>query len=485
VSELPVSEAVKFGTSGVRGLVDRLLGGDAGIYTRAFIEHLQRSGLVGEGGSIAVGEDLRPSSAAIGEAVCEAISQAGLMPVRCGVVPTPALACFAIGRGMAAIMVTGSHIPADRNGLKFYRPDGEIDKQDEAAIVQILAEQSSHAVDVRSTGEVAAAEADALAPYRDRYRGFLPNAALAGRRVGIWEQSSVARSLLAEIVTSSGGEPVLFGRSAQFVPVDTEALGATDAARLAAWVESERLDLMISTDADADRPLVIDEKGRQVRGDALGLIAAKFLNAGSVVTPVTSSSGIEAGLSAPVLRTRVGSPFVIAGMAEAVSAGHRNVVGFEANGGFLTGSDIIYSGHVLPALPTRDALLPILCMFIAMGETGAAASEVISGLGLPVALSDRLQNYPVAKGQALMRQLADDAAFCEQFLDGLGAVEGKDATDGVKFFLAEGKIVHFRPSGNAPEMRCYVEAPNRDAAEALLTEGLRRVKAFAPVGVEH
>jgi phosphomannomutase len=222
-----------------------------------------------------------------------------------------------------------------------------------------------------------------------------------------------------------------------------------------------------------------------VRGDALGLIAAKILDAGSVVTPVTSSSGIEAGLSAPVLRTRVGSPFVIAGMAEAVSAGHRHVVGFEANGGFLTGSDIIYSGHLLPALPTRDALLPILCMFIAMGETGAAASEVVSGLGLPVALSDRLQDYPVAKGQALMRQLADDAAFSEHFLDGLGAVEGKDATDGVKFFLEDGKIVHFRPSGNAPEMRCYVEAPNRDAAETLLTEGLRRVKAFAPVGVEH
>lgn len=478
-----MSEAVKFGTSGVRGLADRLLSGDASIYTRAFIEHLQRSGLVAVGGLIAVGEDLRPSSAAIGEAVCSAILRAGLRPVRCGVVPTPALACFAMGRGMAAIMVTGSHIPADRNGLKFYRPDGEIDKQDEAAIVRILAEQGSYAGDSRSTGEVA--EADALAPYRDRYRCFLPNAALAGRRVGIWEQSSVARSLLAEIVTSSGGEPVLLGRSAQFVPVDTEALGATDAARLAAWIVSEQLDLMISTDADADRPLVIDQKGRQVRGDALGLIAAKTLNAGSVVTPVTSSSGIEAGLSAPVLRTRVGSPFVIAGMAEAVSAGHRNVVGFEANGGFLTGSDITYSGHVLPALPTRDALLPILCMFIAMGQTGAPASEVISGLGLPVALSDRLQNYPIAKGQALMRQLANDAAFCEQFLDGLGAAEGKDATDGVKFFLAERMILHFRPSGNAPEMRCYVEAPNRDAAEALLTEGLRRLKAFAPVGVEY
>lgn len=485
MNERSVPEGVKFGTSGVRGPADRLLSGDAGIYTSAFIEHLLRSGLVGEGGSIAIGEDLRPSSPAIGEAVCAAILRAGLKPVRCGVVPTPALACFAMGRDMAAIMVTGSHIPADRNGLKFYRPDGEIDKQDEAAIVHLVAKHAALAVTPQAGGRVAAAEADALAPYRDRYRGFMPSTALSGRRIGIWEQSSVARSLLAEVVSSSGGEPVLLGRSEQFVPVDTEALSPADAARLASWIESEQLDLMISTDADADRPLVIDEKGRQVRGDALGLIAAKILDAGAVVTPVTSSSGIEAGLAAPVLRTRVGSPFVIAGMSDAVSAGHRNIVGFEANGGFLTGSDITYSGHVLRALPTRDAFLPILCLFIALDQTGAAASEVISGLGLPAALSDRLQDYPVAKGQALMRRLVEDEAFSGQFLDGLGPVEGRDTTDGAKFFLRGGAILHFRPSGNAPEMRCYAEASSRDAAEVLLAEGLQRLQAFDSAGGEN
>lgn len=59
----------------------------------------------------------------------------GLRPLACGVVPTPALALYGLNIGAASLMVTGSHIPADRNGIKFCRPDGDIGKQDEMQVL--------------------------------------------------------------------------------------------------------------------------------------------------------------------------------------------------------------------------------------------------------------------------------------------------------------------------------------------------------------
>jgi len=87
-----------------------------------------------------VGRDLQPSSSDIAAQVMAAVGEAGLVAVDAGAVPTPALA-LALGSmraGHAAVMVTGSHIPADRNGLKFCLPTGEIAKTDEAAILAAL-----------------------------------------------------------------------------------------------------------------------------------------------------------------------------------------------------------------------------------------------------------------------------------------------------------------------------------------------------------
>src|SRR5690606_2025930 len=82
-----------------------------------------------------VGRDLRPSSPDLAGVVIAAGRAAGLAVTDCGAVPTPALALAAMDAGAAAVMVTGSHIPADRNGLKFYTPEGEITKAHETAIL--------------------------------------------------------------------------------------------------------------------------------------------------------------------------------------------------------------------------------------------------------------------------------------------------------------------------------------------------------------
>lgn len=133
------SNSLKFGTSGLRGLAVELNGLPAYAYTMAFVQMLAAKGQLQKGDKVFVGRDLRPSSPDIAALAMGAIEDAGFTPVNCGVLPTPALSYYAMGAKAPSIMVTGSHIPDDRNGLKFYRRDGEIDKDDEAASVQPIA----------------------------------------------------------------------------------------------------------------------------------------------------------------------------------------------------------------------------------------------------------------------------------------------------------------------------------------------------------
>jgi phosphomannomutase len=101
-----------------------------------------------------------------------------------------------------------------------------------------------------------------------------------------------------------------------------------------ALVADHALDALVSTDGDGDRPLLADGEGRVVPGDILDQITAAAVGAEVVVTPVSSNSGFDlSGRFARVIRTKIGSPYVIAGMA---AAGGR-VGGYEANGGFLLG----------------------------------------------------------------------------------------------------------------------------------------------------
>ena len=123
---------LKFGTSGLRGLVSELGDAVCAAYATAFLRHMQARHGMPSDGLLLVGQDLRASSPRIAAACMAAAKTLGLSVENCGPLPTPALALRALSLKVPAIMVTGSHIPADRNGLKFYRPDGEIDKADEA-----------------------------------------------------------------------------------------------------------------------------------------------------------------------------------------------------------------------------------------------------------------------------------------------------------------------------------------------------------------
>ncbi|MHB2208321.1 phosphomannomutase [Methylobacterium sp. CM6257] len=463
--------SLKFGTSGLRGLVTDLVGGPSYAYARAFFRSVSADGSRRE---VVIGRDLRDSSPGIAATVADAAAATGFTAIDCGALPTPALALEAMRRGAYAVMVTGSHIPEDRNGLKFYRPDGEITKTDEAAILAALGDA---AVGETGTSVPATPEPDAVARYHQRYRDAFPPEMLKGLRIAVYQQSSVARDLLAELLAGFGAQVTPIGRSQTFVPIDTEAHRPEDIAFIADVMASGDFDALVTTDGDADRPLVADGAGRIVRGDVLGLITARYLGADTVVVPVTAGSALEqSGGFSRVVRTKVGSPFVIAGMEQARGAGARAVVGFEANGGFLLGSDVVIDGKTLAALPTRDAMLPILATLAATRAAGTSLADLVTSLDAGEMASDRLPNTPSERSGAFLARLRE-VGFRRDFLRPIGSPLSVDQQDGIRIGLDGGRTIHFRASGNAPELRCYAEAKSAQDAQDLVRWGLSAAAA--------
>ncbi|MGE8127436.1 phosphomannomutase [Methylobacterium sp. NPDC080182] len=461
--------SLKFGTSGLRGLVTDLVGGPCYAYASAFFRAVS-----GDGPRVVViGRDLRDSSPGLAATVAQAAAANGFAAIECGALPTPALALEAMRRGAFAVMVTGSHIPEDRNGLKFYRPEGEITKADEAAILAALDNCASAALPTAEPEP----EPDAIARYRKRYGDAFPSGSLSGLRVAVYQQSSVARDLLTDLLADLGAQVTPIGRSATFVPIDTEAHRPEDVAFIRDVMASGDFDALVTTDGDADRPLVADGAGGIVRGDVLGLITARFLGADTVVVPVTAGSALEkSGGFRAVVRTKVGSPFVIAGMEQAPRAGAGAIVGFEANGGFLLGSDVTLAGGVLAALPTRDAVLPILATLAALRSGDTSLAELVTALKAGEMASDRLPETPSERSDAFLARLCD-TAFRSAFLQPVGSPQAVDQQDGVRIGLDGGRSIHFRASGNAPELRCYAEAPSGHEAQDLVRWGLAAAAA--------
>jgi phosphomannomutase len=467
--------SLKFGTSGLRGLVVELNGVPAFAYTRAFAEMLKEDGSAAAARNVVlVGRDLRESSPSIAQLCCAALREAGLVPLDCGALPTPALAYHGMRFGLPAIMVTGSHIPEDRNGLKFYRAQGEIDKMDEAGILGWHAKLEVTSVpEGARTFSARSPDMDLIAAYKARYRDFFGAGALAGLTVGVYQHSSVARDVIVEMLEALGARAVPLGRATSFIPVDTEALREEDEVLARRWASEQTLDAIVSTDGDADRPLISDSSGSFLRGDLVGAITAKSLGADVIVTPVTSNSALEAsGAFTTVTRTRVGSPYVIEGMAEASQSGAQAVVGFEANGGVLLGSDIVQDGRRLAALPTRDAMLPILCALREVIIQGRPLSQVGAAFSFKSAASNRLQNVATEKSTAFVSRLQQDETFRSELMTPLGGVAEITTLDGLRMTAKNGEVVHFRTSGNAPELRVYVEATTQERAADLLTWGL-------------
>ena len=441
---------ILFGTSGARGLVEQFTDEVCAAFTTAFLSTINQQWPIKR---LAIAIDRRPSSPAMAAACIGMAKVMGYQVDYYGVLPTPALALKAMHDGIPAIMITGSHIPFDRNGIKFYRPDGEITKYDESLI------SSADVTLIEFSPELPEPSILAKEYYLDYFKQLFPTSFLCGKRIGVYEHSAAGREITTELLAYFGAEVISLGRSDEFVPIDTEAVSNEDRQRGVEWSQQYRLDAVVSTDGDGDRPLVADEQGQWLRGDLLGLLCAQTLGIQALAVPVSCNSAIEeSGSFKKVTRTRIGSPYVIEGMAE-LSKHFSSVAGFEANGGFLT-----------DYLPTRDALLPVLALFKAAYDQQKPISALVEALPKRFTASDRLKNIPTELSK---QTLALWEADLQTFQQDLSLEFNKlDNTDGLRVTLSNNEIIHLRPSGNAPELRCYVEAFSIDRAEALLKNTL-------------
>ena len=325
-------QPLKFGTSGRRGLVVDLTQLEIYINATAELEYLQslpagQGGIV-KGDAFYYATDLRPSSPPIVAAIQRAITDAGMTPVNLGCLPTPALTSYAIERSKSSIMITGSHIPFDRNGYKCNTARGELLKKDEAPINQRVeqirqrlynqsfAESPFNERGAFKTGvELLPVNDDAHDAYIRRYTDFFADRSLRGKRLLVYQHSAVGRDILVEILRAFDAEVLPAGRSETFVPIDTENI---DDAQLAAIQkladDAGKIDAVVSTDGDSDRPLILGVENGRVKffgGDLVGMIVAEFLGADAVVVPVSCNDAIDRGNLQSVLepKTKIGSPY--------------------------------------------------------------------------------------------------------------------------------------------------------------------------------
>lgn len=509
IDALMKQTGISFGTSGIRGRATSLTDQVCYLYASAFLQFVNKKCGCDHRHStqerlIAISGDFRSSTSRIIRAIVRAAQDHGFIALDCGRFPTPALGLYAIEQQIPAIMVTGSHVAEDRNGLKFFLPGGEILKDDEEAIrhekVELVTEIFDDTGSLRhdeyphwgATDHGAAAQT-----YYSRYLDSFPENCLEGFRIGFWAHSTVSRDILGDMYESLGAEVMRLGRIERFIPIDTEAVSLDLVEYVRQWAVTGNFDVILSADGDGDRPLIFDERGELIPGDIAGMVTSMFLNADSVVTPITSNTSLETAWIFPkIIRTKVGSPHVIDGMQQAVQEGGTVVVGYEANGGFMIKTPVSLierfkkmgfsktaKNDVLSPLPTRDPAIVHLAMMLTAKQLKKPFSVFHSMFPQRVTRTGRLTDFPLelAHEMLVLLQKQEDNTYphIEKWFPEFGQVTGIDLTDGLRMIFEKKEIIHLRPSGNAPEFRCYVETETAQRSQEILDTCLDLIKSWA------
>ena len=255
-------------------------------------------------------------------------------------------------------------------------------------------------------------------------------------------------------------------------------------------------------------------------GDLVGIVTADYLGADALAIPVTATDAIDlhfANKDVRSIRTRVGSPFVISAAAQLQG---RRCVGWEANGGFLTFSEIERGGRRLSPLPTRDAPLPLLAALHTASERRIRLGDVFAALPPRYSAAGLIDGVPPDASRTLAAAMAppepgivtaifrhgrprlidvdgiegeasDEAAGRLERLRswigrhfstdrGFGAIVRIEFLDGMRALFDNRDVAHIRPSGNAPQLRIYALADSEDRARAIVAMAIRE-----PDGVLH
>ena len=429
-----------FGTDGVRGKANSepmtaemalRLGAAAGRYFR-------RDGRNGH--RVVIGKDTRLSGYMLENALTAGLTSTGMNVLLLGPVPTPAVGYLT--RSMRAdlgLMISASHNPADDNGIKFFGPDGfKLSDEAEAEIEQIVYGQ------IRPAEPQNIGRAKRVDDGRWRYVEYAKTTFPAGQRldglkVVIDCANGAAYRAAPDVLYELGAEVVSVGVEPNGRNIN-DGVGSTHPEAAAQAVLNNRADLGICLDGDADRVILIDEKGRVADGDQLmALMAGRWadqgrLAGGALVATVMSNLGLERfmqGRGLRLERTKVGDRYVVERMRE---------------GGFnLDGEQ---SGHLVMTdyATTGDGLIAALQFLAAMRETGRAASELVHQFD---AVPQLLKNVRYAAGA--------DPLSADPVVKAIASGEAR--------LNGTGRVL-IRKSGTEPLIRVMAEAED----EAMLRE---------------
>ena len=435
-----------FGTSGIRGDAEKLFTNqfcfDLGRTFAIFLENNNQLG------PVAVGMDPRGSSPRILEALEQGLSFEGREIADQGTVPVPALNwILKVAPYSGSIMVTGSHISANLNGLKFFAFKEEISKQHEQDIDKIYEKiKNKEKFRKRETKIEEENRADeayqemlielAEPPYPD-WRLVVVDPGNGGQSDTMPQVLSRLGLEISEINASLQGE---------FIARDTETEAVL--ANLQKLVKQKKADMGIAYDYDGDRVVFIDERGEFIPGDYTGALIAKHGDSQKVITPINTSQVVE-HLDKPVIRTKVGSPYVVEAMKK-----NEATFGFEANGGGIS-AEIMMS---------RDGGSTTIKVLNILKNHGASLSSLIKTL--PRFHLYRVKvDCPRELNQVIMKEAKKE-------FKGIRIEE----IDGLKIWLNKNTWILFRPSSNAPEFRVFVEAKESNEAKSLAEKGMKFVK---------
>ncbi|MGZ8313438.1 MAG: phosphoglucosamine mutase [Allosphingosinicella sp.] len=359
-----------FGTDGIRGRTNKMpmtaemalrIGQAAGAH---FLRGSHRHRVV-------IGKDTRLSGYMMETALIAGFTSVGMDVVMVGPVPTPAVALLTHSmRADLGVMISASHNKYVDNGIKLFGPDGfKLSDEDETAIEARL-EQAPRLVPAEEIGRARKIE-DARGRYIHAAKlTFPPQLTLSGLKVVIDCANGAAYQVAPSALWELGAEVEAIGVSPNGFNINEEC-GSTDTAALRRKVVESGADLGIALDGDADRVIVVDEKGNEVDGDQLmALIGSSWarsgrLTGGGIVSTVMSNLGLERFLEGQGLvleRTKVGDRYVL----EAMRARGYNVGGEQ-------------SGHIILTdyARTGDGLVAALQVLACLVECGRPASELL------------------------------------------------------------------------------------------------------------
>lgn len=381
---------------------------------------------------VVVGKDTRLSGYMMESALVAGFTSVGMDVVMVGPMPTPAIAMLV--RSMRAdlgVMISASHNPFEDNGLKLFGPDGyKLSDSDELAI-EALIDTPPRLVESGKIGRARRIE-DARGRYIHFAKSSFPDhLRLDGLRIVVDCAHGAAYNVAPEALWELGADVVAIGVSPNGVNINDQ-VGSTAPAALQAKVVESGAHIGIALDGDADRLIVVDEKGNSVDGDQLmALIASSWsaqglLKGEGVVATVMSNLGLErflAGRGLELIRAQVGDRYVL----EAMRKGGYNVGGEQ-------------SGHIILSDygTTGDGLVAALQVLACLVESGKPASALLRQFE---PLPQLLKNVRFEEGEPLKAECVRSAiAEGEARLGGSGRLLiRKSGTEPLIRVMAEGE----------------------------------------------